>query len=578
MELKMKRLVSGLVALIIAISFALAFAPTAFADAEDDRNMAREQAVEIIELFELSTYFELLDGEGAGNWFALVDYLTEAILNDAELYGKLSGIWEDSIDKYSALYEPGSFDASYSTYKEDQPGLLFDFETDVLTIWSTEDNSPARVAGIVDHSIVLEWNGVKASENMMDDFYALSRSYFENDSTLNLKLQLPDGTVKDYVVVGADYDSDAASGICDVSEDGNTGYIAVRNGFNEDTHEKFAKAWKAAEDAGVRSVIIDLRDNGGGFTTTLAAMLNTVLPARMPTYSMFSKNELKLVYANGESKFSPDIVILTNEYTASAAEVFTSTLRYYGLARSIGTTTYGKGIGQSNMDLSNGKTLSITSLRIAAPDGSTYNLEGIAPDVEITDDPATETDEVLDFAYGYVDHAGVTLKEPEIFRYTFTLPYDRFSLPTSALGAAKRTANELGVPVILTFISSDGTKMTVDVDTAYEAGLPLYLFGIDKEASDALKAELTGSGKISEQAIVMKTADPLPFDDRFYGRGDYGFPVTITTTVEFEPQYFYRYNDGEYIEFKPNFTYEDGKLRFVTNKGGAIIITAKKIA
>jgi carboxyl-terminal processing protease len=570
----MKKLVSGILALILTASLSV----TAFADAEDDRNMAREQAIEIIETYELSTYYELLEDEGAGNWFALVDYLTEAILNDAELYNKLHGIWKDSLDRYSNLFEPGAFDASYSTQKVDQPGLLFDFETDVLTLWGTEDNSPARAVGIVGGSVILEWNGVKATGNMMDDFYALSRSYYENEMTLNLKLQLPDGTIKDYVVVGATYDSDAASGICDVSEDGNTGYIRVSNGFNEDTDEKFAKAWKSAEDAGVRSVIIDLRDNGGGFTTTLNAMLNTILPARLPTYSAFSKNELAINYANGVSKFSPDIVVLTNEYTASAAEIFTSILKYHGLARSVGTTTLGKGVGQSNYDLSNKKTLSITSLIIAAPNGSTYNLKGIAPDVEITDDPATETDEVLDFAYGYVDHAGVTLTEPETFRYTFNLPYDRFSLPTSALAAAKRRADEIGAPVVLTFVSSDGTKVTFDVGKAYDAAHPLYLFGIDKESSDKIKAELVKDGKIPESAIVLKTADPLPFDDRFFGRTEYGFPATITTAADFATACFYYYEDGKFTEFKPNYSADGGKLRFVIDKGGVIVAAAEKIA
>ncbi|MDR0987500.1 MAG: hypothetical protein LBL98_07410 [Ruminococcus sp.] len=569
----MKKLLSGIVALVIALSLA----PSAFADAEDDRAMAREQAIETIELYEFSTYYEQLEGEGAGNWFALVDYLTEAFLNDSELYKKLNGIWKDSVDRYSALREPAVFDAAYSTYRVDQPGVLFDFEADVLTIWGTEDNSPARAEGIVGGSVILEWNGEKATGDYETDYYALSRSYYENDLTLNLKLELPDKTIKDYTVKGATYDADTASAVCDVSSDGKTGYIRVSNGFNEDTHEKFAKAWKSAEDAGVKSVIIDLRNNGGGYNKTLDAMLDTVLPARVPTYSAVSKNELSLSYANGTSTFSPDIVILTNNETASAAEIFTTVLKSYKMARSVGTTTLGKGVGQSNKTLSNGKVLSITAFPVADPQGFTYNLKGVTPDVEVIDDPTTETDEVLDFAYGYVDHAGVKVTEPESFRYTFYLPDDRFSLPTSALAFAKRTADESGKAVILTFVSSDGTKMTVDVKKAYDAALPIYLFGIDKENSDKIKDELVESGKIPETSIVLKTADPKLFDDRFFERGDFGFPATITTTSEFEPGYFYYYKNGEYEEFSPAHVYENGKLRFNLGRGGTIVITKEAL-
>ncbi|MDR0987499.1 MAG: S41 family peptidase [Ruminococcus sp.] len=461
-------------ALLVAAVLSLTLAPAAFA--EDDLTDAELKARIIINLFEASTEYEDFPGDERGTWLALQDYFAKIIEEDPGAYEELINIWKNSADIYSGFGSRTEFDDTYSTHKKNKVGITVHFREDGCYVVGIEKNSPAEVAGVKINTKMTHFQGIPLPMDR-DAGMALLSELYSKTGVYAFTGFLPDGTPCEYSITPGDYDVDAAAGICEVT--GNTGYIALRSGFYADTAEKFARAWKAAETAGVRSVIIDLRDNMGGFDTTSWEMLSTVISEKVPIsyYRMKNGFQFQITLGSGSKTFKPDIVILTNENSASAAEVFTEVLRYHGYARSVGTKTYGKAIGQRPIELPGENLFTVTAFSLYLPDGSTYQDEGLIPDAEVVDDPETEVDEVLEFAYSYVDNAGKPHNQPSALRFTINLETKDEKFPLSCFAAAKRLSDEAGMPVYLTFKASDGTKVTVDAAKVFNKAQEEYSFG-----------------------------------------------------------------------------------------------------
>jgi carboxyl-terminal processing protease len=464
-----KKLLSGIVALILTLTLA----PAAFA--EETLTDAEIKAKRIINLFTASTEREYLPGEKQGTWLAMTDYFAEIIENDPAAYDEILAIWMDSVDKYSYITPEASFDAAYDPRRTKKVGVSVEFkEDDGWYVILAEKNSPAQIAGVVVGTKMLEFHGTPMPMDAETGFALMDKKMAET-GLYAFKGQLPDGTVKEFSLTPADYDLEADAAECKVT--GNTGYIRIHT-FTEDADRKFAAAWKSAEEQGVRSVIIDVRDNLGGYIHICMNILNTIISEKLPVEYFQTQNGIDLYATSGTGSktFRPDIVILTNEASASAPETLTAVLKHYGYARSVGAKTYGKAVGQANTSLKDGYMFAVTAMMFYLPDGSTYNLEGIAPDVEIKDDPETEADEVLEFAYSYVDNAGTPVKQPSNLHYTINLSKKDEKIPLSYFAAAKRLSDEMGMPVYYTFKAEDGTKVTVDAVKVFSQAKEEYSF------------------------------------------------------------------------------------------------------
>ncbi|MDR0974368.1 MAG: S41 family peptidase [Ruminococcus sp.] len=465
----MKKFLSILVAAVLLVSTA----PTAFAE-EITPEEAKAQF--IIELFNESQKDENFPGDVRGRWNVLEGFFADMFSEDPASYDEMIALWKGSVDDYSYITDTAAFDDGYDTRRKGRVGLQVHFGNERYEVINIEDNSPAMLAGVTVGTILLDFHGQAFSGDAYEDMAMVQKLYLET-GRYEFRGQLPDGTIKEFSFEKADYDTETVSSKCVVTEDNPTvGYIKIP-AFNANTGDKFAVAWKSAEDQGVRSVIIDLRDNPGGYDTTTLQMLNTIIGQKLPLF-YYKKNDGAVLYnSDGTSSktFNPDIVILTNGESASASEVFTSVLRYHGFARSVGTKTFGKGIGQTVTKF-NGKVFTVTAFEIFLPDGTTYNLEGIAPDVEITDNPETEADEVLDFAYTYADNAGTVIKQPSALRYTINLEEKNQKFPLTFFAQAKRLSIDAGLPVYITFKAGDGTKVTVDAVKVFGQAEDEYSF------------------------------------------------------------------------------------------------------
>ncbi|MBP5453576.1 MAG: S41 family peptidase, partial [Lachnospiraceae bacterium] len=134
---------------------------------------------------------------------------------------------------------------------------------------------------------------------------------------------------------------------------------------------------------GAKALIIDLRSNGGGNLDAVLDIARHMLPKGLITYTEERNGTVTEYSCDGKTPIQIPVVVLTNEYTASASELLTGALKDYGIAESIGTNTYGKGIVQSVYPFTDGSGIKFTTSRYYTPKGNCIHEVGIAPDIEL---------------------------------------------------------------------------------------------------------------------------------------------------------------------------------------------------
>lgn len=175
----------------------------------------------------------------------------------------------------------------------------------------------------------------------------------------------------------------------------NIGYIKLM-GFDENCHKEFEEKVDALVAKGAKSLIIDLRDNGGGIVDEATEITELFLPKDKTIMIEKTKKEgEQITKSEKDAKYSMKVVILANENSASASEIFVGAMKDNGAAKIVGTKTYGKGVMQELVPLKSGGALKVTIEEFKTPNGDTINKKGIEPDVEVEDDEKTDKDEQL---------------------------------------------------------------------------------------------------------------------------------------------------------------------------------------
>ena len=169
--------------------------------------------------------------------------------------------------------------------------------------------------------------------------------------------------------------------------DNKIGYIAV-SGFEEPTFKQFKEAVEDLQSQGMKGLIIDLRDNGGGLLDTVVDMLDYILPEGMIVYTEDKYGNKEEFRGTNKEVLDLTMVVMTNGNSASASEIFAAAMQDYDAATLVGTTTFGKGIVQSILPLTDGTAVKITISRYFTPKGVCIHGEGVTPDIEVELDDA----------------------------------------------------------------------------------------------------------------------------------------------------------------------------------------------
>ncbi len=164
--------------------------------------------------------------------------------------------------------------------------------------------------------------------------------------------------------------------------DNGMAYIQITE-FDLVTTGQFESAYNQAKADGMKGLIIDLRSNPGGNLSTVCDISRMLLPKGMIVYTEDKYGKREEYTCNGENEIKVPLVVLTNGYSASASEILAGAVKDYGIGRLVGTTTFGKGIVQKVIELSDGSAVKLTVSSYFTPNGNNIHGIGIEPDVEV---------------------------------------------------------------------------------------------------------------------------------------------------------------------------------------------------
>jgi carboxyl-terminal processing protease len=172
--------------------------------------------------------------------------------------------------------------------------------------------------------------------------------------------------------------------VSDVKVSNGIGYIDV-NSFGENTPQEFAKALQQVKEQKAKGLIIDLRNNHGGYVAAAVQMASQFLPVGTKVVNIVEKSGEEIVYRSfgNDAVVDMPVVILMNEDSASASEIFAGALQDHGVAKLLGTQSYGKGKVQSVIQLDSGGALKITTGTYQLPGGRFIDGVGITPDKQV---------------------------------------------------------------------------------------------------------------------------------------------------------------------------------------------------
>lgn len=317
--------------------------------------------------------------------------------------GMLTGYVEALGDPYSTYYnEEETLEILESTTGE-YSGIGASMSQDTTTGWITIINvytdSPAEAAGLQSGDVLVAIDGVDVSG--------------EDVTNVVTWIKGEEGTDVDITVYPAgEYDEVTYTATRAVIEYQTVGYEMLENEigyigiteFDTVTLGQFEEALTDLETQEMEGLIIDLRSNLGGDLSTVCEMLELILPEGVIVSTENSEGEGSVYYSTGENEFTKPLVVLVNGYSASASEIFAAAVQDYGIGEIVGTTTYGKGVVQNLVFLSDNTIVKLTSSEYFTPLGNNIDGIGIIPDVEIEFDyDDWDTDEQLDMALEVID-------------------------------------------------------------------------------------------------------------------------------------------------------------------------------
>lgn len=247
-----------------------------------------------------------------------------------------------------------------------------------VRILRTLPDNPARKAGVKAGDIIYKIDDETVYDKNSD--YIASKLRGETGSKVKLTV-VRDGEEKSFDLTREAINNVSAY----VDYDGKTAIITITR-FDNDTGTLVQKIVNSEfENHDVNKVILDLRGNGGGYVSAAKDLLSLWIDGE-PILVQKSKNNLEETTKSnrGQAKLSNmKTIVLVNGTTASASEIVAGALKDYGKATIIGEQTYGKGVVQTLLNLSNGGMLKVTTARWYTPNGTSINGEGIKPDKEV---------------------------------------------------------------------------------------------------------------------------------------------------------------------------------------------------
>lgn len=239
---------------------------------------------------------------------------------------------------------------------------------------------PAQRAGLRAGDVILEVDGEDVTKLPHLDIVAKIRGREGTKVTLKVRREgVPAPLVFELVRERVEIISVSTAKVGDV------GYVALETFANFKVEDQLKRAIEELKAQGVKKLIFDLRDNGGGLLDQGCAVASAFLKEGPIVYTRTKNLTRVWCEATGRTLWDGPMVVLVNGNSASASEIVAGALQDYGRAKVIGEKTFGKGVGQTPYTLANGGELTLVTFEWLTPKRRSINKEGITPDITVKD-------------------------------------------------------------------------------------------------------------------------------------------------------------------------------------------------
>ena len=315
--------------------------------------------------------------------------MNESEMIEAAIKGYISAVG----DEYTEYFTPEEMKTftTYTTGNYVGIGIYMeaDTENNVIKVSSTIKNSSAEKAGLQAKDIIAKVNGVSYDASELTKMSTNIKG--EEGTTVDLEI-IRNGQTINYTLERASVELYPVEGV--VLEE-NIGYIELAT-FDEGCAEQFKTAYEELKNKNVKSLIIDLRNNGGGIVDEALQIVDYILDKDFTMLITADKNKTEEIETSkNDPIINVPIMILVNNETASASEILAGAIQDYKKATIVGEKTFGKGVIQELYTLNDGSGLKITIKEYFTPNRNKINKVGITPNYEIVDEKETEADEQL---------------------------------------------------------------------------------------------------------------------------------------------------------------------------------------
>lgn len=310
----------------------------------------------------------------------LVDNYYDSLDKKSLINGAIGGMYGVVGDPYTTYLDPSLSDSLESSLngKYDGVGIGIKInEEGKLEIKEVYDDSPALKAGLRPGDIIFAVDG---EETLGKDASMVTNKLQKNKFakfTILRNEEKFDVTLKSstlYVPVITDHI---------FNENGKrVGYIRL-SVFNDTADIQFSNALSKLENSGIDSLVIDLRDNSGGYLQVAKNIAESFIEKGKVIYSLDGKDTKETTKDETKEKRTYPVSVLINHNSASASEILAAALKYSYGAKLTGLTSYGKGKVQERASLSGGTTVKYTTAKWLTPNGDCIDEIGLTPDLEI---------------------------------------------------------------------------------------------------------------------------------------------------------------------------------------------------
>lgn len=285
-------------------------------------------------------------------------------------------------DAYAAYYTKEEYqsmkDSTNGSYCGIGVQVTQNMSTGIITVAKIFEGSPAEEAGMLPGDVLYQVAGQEVTGE--DLTQVVSRIKGEEHTTVAISV-MREGE-ENPIELEVERRTIEVSTVEHRMLDGGIGYIAVSS-FDDVTVNQFLDALDDLEAQGEKSLIIDLRNNGGGLVSSVCQMLDRLLPEGLIVYTEDKYGHREEEYSDAENYFDKPLAVLVNGNSASASEIFAGAVKDYGIGTLVGTQTFGKGIVQKVYPLSDGTAVKLTVSKYYTPKGNNIHGIGITPDVEV---------------------------------------------------------------------------------------------------------------------------------------------------------------------------------------------------